>query len=274
MFSFLLFTALYSLKPVVLDELALAYDSDTSQTLKVILQTDVFDRLDKDHDGVLSAEEWRLFLEGSAENFYGGVTSEMVKIIETYPYPVLEVTDDMTPDQVQAVCNLGNQLKDLDLVKEMERYANDAHLLLKDASDDIRQTPAQELNLVQFQYFLEKASLMRLSKQLVIPEECKQLAGTGRRRTFSFLGSLILPIAIIGAINGCNPLTQNGWNHPGCKLPDSDYNRRYPCKCAWGIDCPCLTSSSNGHRNTGNYVPGVSVRPDIIKRRERRRARM
>lgn len=272
MFSFYLITAIvYSLKPVVHDELALAYNADTSQSLKVALVNEAFEVLDEDHDGKLSAEEWRHFLEGSAEISYGGVTPEMLKLTETYRYPVLEVTDDMTPDQVEAVCNLGNQLENLDLVEETKRYANDTSLVLKDALEDIRRSLVQELNLVQFQSFLEKATVMTWSKQLTIPEECKQLAVTGRRRTF-ILGSLIIPISVIAAINGCHPF-QNCWDNPGCKC--SNYEQRYQCRCAFGTPCPCMVSSSGSSSSGSSRRPQTpSVRPEIIKRRERRSARM
>merc|ERR1719361_780527 len=111
MFVLLLISAAFGANTdleVVLNELDFAFGRGTPYKVKVALEIDVFDRFDADQDGVLSYEEWRLFMESSVRHALGDITesevSEFLQMAKKFPYPVYEVTDDLTGFQVQAIC--------------------------------------------------------------------------------------------------------------------------------------------------------------------------
>jgi len=194
--SLLFSLALCANNNVVWNELDLVY-SDVSKGLKLALEADVFNRLDVDNDGTLSGEEWRLFLESALFKTLGDITeADMLEMKQNLVYPVFEITEDMDAAHVARVCSVVRQLEEMDLVQEFERSFNDDPYLFQKALLELfGQAPITFTgkSLVKFDAYLEKVKQRELySKELRIPEECKELnVPTKRRRTFGSVGKFL-----------------------------------------------------------------------------------
>jgi len=182
--ALLLSCALGANDRVIWDELNLV-KSDISNGLKLSLEADAFDRLDVNHDNKLSEEEWRHFLESSAVETFKQITvADMLEIKQNLVYPVFKVTEEMNASQINIMCGIALSLEKMDLVQEFEKLFHDKpELLVQAALEHVRTAPVAEKNFVKFDAYLEKLGEEQelFSKELHIPEECKQMT---RRRTF------------------------------------------------------------------------------------------
>jgi len=196
----LLFSLLSASDSIIWQELDLVF-SDVSSGLQLALEADVFERLDVNGDNQLSEEEWRLFLESAAIKAFKDITeADMLELKQNLAYPVLEVTEDMDASQIENICDIVRQLEEMDLVEEFEKlFPNNSNpeLLVEAALEIVRSGPVTvpERNFLKFDAYLEEVGpKARFSKDLQIPEECKQISASTRRRTFS--GLVLDPIAI------------------------------------------------------------------------------
>lgn len=157
-----------------------------------VLESDAFAHIDANHDGLLSAAEYRVFIESAVREMFEGITADQLKNVKIQ-YPVLKITKDMSADKVERICEMVQTLEN-DLEFEVEKMKKDPSLLMKAAMDVAKRPNLNNMNFGEFDSFL-RTDVMPLSDELIIPEECKQLAIPTRRKTF--LGVTILVAASI-----------------------------------------------------------------------------
>lgn len=200
-------TALGSRFDIALDLLTVK-NKDIPTDLAALLEHDAFELLDEDQDGVLSPEEWRLFMEDSAQRVYGGLSSEDIERIKMNPmFPVFEVSENVAEKELQWICSLAREMAKTDLTKFWDRIAKEPEVLLQTALHLARE-PVEPKTFEDFQGFESKVKMVKFAKKVIIPEECSKV-GIRRRLWWSTPTWQIAPVIIGGAVAGIGECIKN-----------------------------------------------------------------
>merc|ERR1711972_58935 len=163
----------------------------------------------------------------------------------------------------------------------------------------VYEAPAQEVSLWEFGSIVEKASKVRYSEELVVPEECEQFTAVSTRRRTSLIAAIFgivycvildnpcpswecwhptLPIAVPCDVWACGGSMRPYGSYQCPRPPKTEAQKKLDRERAardakWKVECEkkgkwFRYNSQNGDCKDTS-VP--SKPPQIIKRRERRR---
>jgi len=218
-------------------KLNIVFADPTSDVAKY-LEDDVFQHLDLDHDGVLSAEERKRFLQSSVlQTFADFDEQKMEEVKNNMQYPVIKITSDMDDQQIKKICDMANWLKDKDMGELFdEMFEKNPEILIETAlkivDDYINTQEHKNIDFDEFHSFLDKSEHeVAFSTEFQMPEECNQIAIPTRRRTF---GGIVAAIGIV-VYFGTIPFVAAGavaGNQIDCWIPDPPKNRpkKEPCR--------------------------------------------
>merc|ERR1712136_328072 len=179
-----------------------------STVMQSNLEHDAFELLDADKDGVLSPEEWRLFMEDNVKRVYGSLSSEDIKWAKANPiFPVLEVSEDMTEDQVQWTCNIARAMNNPNL-EVWETVEEDPEKLLQTALSLVR-APVESKTFEDFHDFESKVKMLKFTEKMVIPQECESV-GSRRRLSWPSAMGMLLHILMGAGWHGLKTCIKNG----------------------------------------------------------------
>jgi len=156
-----------------------------SEMVVDLLEHDVFERLDLNKDGQLDALEIREFIQSGIYQIMKTLTvSDMKKLRKNMKYPVNEITEDMSSEEIDELCNEELALEGVDIGAEFEKaYGDDPALFMADLIDSVDALVGKANGHVHMKFggfkdIVERpASKHEKSETIVIPAECD-----GRRR--------------------------------------------------------------------------------------------